>query len=114
MGVGSAMALTCGPTLLQEIAHPRYRATIGGFYTAIYYIAANVSSWTSCKSPIRLKLRCQELRCSVGTLHLPGNNSWRIPAYLQVVGPALVILLTLTCPESPRVSPKGWAEEIRS
>lgn len=114
MGVGSAMALTCGPTLLQEIAHPRYRATIGGFYTAIYYIAASVSSWTSCKSPIQLKLRCWDLSCAVGTLHLSGNISWRIPAYLQVVGPALVILLTLTCPESPRVSPKGWAEEIRS
>ncbi|RSH89669.1 hypothetical protein EHS25_002220 [Saitozyma podzolica] len=98
MGVGSAMALTCGPTLLQEIAHPRYRATIGGFYTAIYYIAASVSSWTS-----------------FGTLHLSGNNSWRIPAYLQVVGPALVILLTLTCPESPRwLVSKGQNDKAES
>ena len=29
MGVGISMALTIAPTLLQEFAHPRYRAQIG-------------------------------------------------------------------------------------
>lgn len=29
MGVGISMALTIAPTLLQEFAHPRYRAPIG-------------------------------------------------------------------------------------
>lgn len=30
IGFGTAMANTVAPTLLQEIAHPRYRAQVGG------------------------------------------------------------------------------------
>jgi MFS family permease len=85
MGVGSALCLTAGPALLQEVAHPRYRATIGGFYTGIYYIAAIISGWT-CYAMIGVE----------------GTKAFRIPCYLQILGPALVLILTCTCPESPR------------
>lgn len=38
----------------------------------------------------------------VGTLHIPSSYSWRIPCYLQLMGPILVFVATLGCPESPR------------
>ncbi|RXK35971.1 hypothetical protein M231_06794 [Tremella mesenterica] len=72
MGVGSAFCLTCG---LLEIAHPRYRATVGGFFV----------SWTC-----------------YATLSYTGNRAWRLPCYLQLLGPGLVLLMTATAPESPR------------
>lgn len=34
MGIGISMGLTIAPTLLQEIAHPRYRAQVGSMCTS--------------------------------------------------------------------------------
>lgn len=85
MGVGISMGLTIAPTLLQEFAHPRYRAPLGSMYTCIYYIAA-VTSAAVC----------------LGTRNIPGNASWRIPCYLQLVGPIFTLAMTITMPESPR------------
>ena len=50
----------------------------------------------------------------VGTLNIAGNVSWRLPCYLQVVGPVFVFGMTMFCPESPRVSntkPPGVGKE---
>ncbi|KAL2838637.1 general substrate transporter [Aspergillus pseudoustus] len=85
MGVGISMALTIAPTLLQEIAHPRYRAPLGSMYTAIYYFAAVVSA----------------VVC-LGTRYIDGNASWRIPCYLQLLGPVMTVIVTAGMPESPR------------
>lgn len=85
MGVGISMGLTIAPTLLQEFAHPRYRAPIGSMYTSIYYIAAVISA-----------------AVCLGTRNLAGNVSWRVPCYLQLVGPIFTLALTITMPESPR------------
>ncbi|KAH0421464.1 hexose transporter protein [Colletotrichum camelliae] len=85
MGVGISMGLTIAPTLLQEIAHPRYRAQIGSMYTCIYYIAAVISAGVC-----------------LGTRHIEGNAAWRIPCYLQLVGPGVTLAMTFTMPESPR------------
>ncbi|KAL2838645.1 hexose transporter protein [Aspergillus pseudoustus] len=46
LGFGTSVALTVAPALLQEIAHPRLRAQLGAFYTAVYYIAAVISAGT--------------------------------------------------------------------
>ncbi|KAE9570491.1 Lactose permease [Colletotrichum fructicola] len=85
MGIGISMGLTIAPTLLQEIAHPRYRAQIGSMYTCIYYIAAVISAGVC-----------------LGTRHIEGNAAWRIPCYLQLVGPGVTLAMTFTMPESPR------------
>ncbi|KAL2838641.1 hexose transporter protein [Aspergillus pseudoustus] len=84
-GVGIALCLATAPTLLQEIAHPRYRATVAGLYTCIYYIASITSAWVT-----------------FGTLYMDGNIAWRLPCYLQVIGPIFIIIATIGCPESPR------------
>ena len=49
MGAGTACGMTVAPSLLQEIAHPRYRAQIGSMYSAIFYVASIVSSWCCCE-----------------------------------------------------------------
>ncbi|KAH7127621.1 hexose transporter protein [Dactylonectria macrodidyma] len=85
MGVGISMGLTIAPTLLQEFAHPRYRAPLGTIYTSIYYLAAVISA-----------------AVCLGTRHVSGNASWRIPCYLQLVGPLVTFALTVKMPESPR------------
>ncbi|ETS78620.1 hypothetical protein PFICI_10682 [Pestalotiopsis fici W106-1] len=85
MGVGISMGLTIAPTLLQEIAHPRYRAPIGTFYTSIYYIAAIISA-----------------AVCLATRNINSDASWRIPCYLQLVGPVVTFAMTCTVPESPR------------
>ncbi|VUC29172.1 unnamed protein product [Clonostachys rosea] len=89
MGVGVQGTLVVAPALLQEIAHPRYRARIGALYMSIYYFASTISA-AVCR----------------GCLNLQGEKAWRIPCLLQVVGPVLAILMTLNAPESPR-----WLEK---
>ncbi|KAJ5379853.1 uncharacterized protein N7496_002281 [Penicillium cataractarum] len=85
MGIGIATTLTIASTLLQEIAHPRYRAPLGTIYTSIYYVAAVISAGIC-----------------LGTRNIAGNASWRIPCYLQLIGPIATFIMTWTMPESPR------------
>ncbi|CAG9997175.1 unnamed protein product [Clonostachys byssicola] len=94
MGVGVQGTLVVAPALLQEIAHPRYRARIGALYMSIYYFASTISA-AVCR----------------GCLTLQGEKAWRIPCLLQVVGPVLAILMTLTAPESPRWLEKNGRSE---
>ncbi len=64
----------------------------------IYYVAAIISACV-----------CR------GTKGLSGNQAWRIPCFLQILGPAFVLLATLRCPESPRwLAKNGRTQEARS
>ena len=87
VGFGTSMALAVAPSLLQEIAHPRFRAQMSAFYTAMYYVAAILSA----------------IVC-LGGLYLRGERAWRIPCFVQLIGPGLTLAVTATMPESPRVS----------
>ncbi|KAH8748897.1 general substrate transporter [Diaporthe sp. PMI_573] len=100
IGFGISTALTVGPPLLQETAHPRYRAQIGSFcqFTSIYYIAAIMSA--------AICLRC---------LNVFGEIAWRAPCWVQMFGPVATIALTSNMPESPRwLVSKGRIEEARA
>lgn len=87
-GFGTSASLAVAPAQLQEISHPRYRASAGALFSCMYYIAAIMSA-SAC----------------LGALGLSDAESWRIPCWVQLFGPAMVILLTFTMPESPRVGP---------
>lgn len=54
--------------------------------TCVYYLSAILSA-AAC----------------LGCLNLEGNKSWRVPCFLQLVGPGVTLLMTSTVPESPRV-----------
>lgn len=66
--------------------------------TCIYYIAA-ICSASAC----------------IGSLNYAGNLSWRLPCFIQLVGPGLTLLATITIPESPRwLAKKGKIERARA
>ncbi|KAL1405610.1 hypothetical protein Q8F55_009249 [Vanrija albida] len=76
MGIGQGIAIPTGPTYMTEIA-PTLFFTIGAFI--VYWTAYGVSK-----------------------NHHLGIWQWRVPLFLQIFFPALVIISMLFCPESPR------------
>ncbi|KAL4791478.1 hexose transporter protein [Aspergillus venezuelensis] len=97
LGFGTSTALTVAPSLLQEVAHPRLRAQMSAFYTTVYYIAAVLSAATC-----------------LGCIDLSGEKAWRIPCFVQLIGPVLTLLITATMPESPRwLAKKNKRDEAR-
>ncbi|CAG7560654.1 unnamed protein product, partial [Fusarium equiseti] len=85
MGAGGGIAKVAAPALIQEIAHPRLRPMIAACYYPFFYFGSLLSA----------------LLCFAG-LYVPGDWSWRMPSIVQILGPSLVLITLLRCPESPR------------
>ncbi|KAM0748181.1 general substrate transporter [Meredithblackwellia eburnea MCA 4105] len=85
IGAGGGFAKVMAPSLLQEITHPRLRPIMAAVFYCFYYTGSTLSAWLC-----------------FGTLHMKGNWAWRTPSLFQIFGPLLVIVITLTAPESPR------------
>ncbi|WWC64939.1 uncharacterized protein I303_107553 [Kwoniella dejecticola CBS 10117] len=85
LGSGGALTKVGAPSLLQEIAHPRLRPSMAGLYYGFYYTGSLTSACL----------------CIAG-LYIPGNWGWRFPAIVQILGPSIVLAITVTAPESPR------------
>jgi MFS family permease len=102
IGSGGAIAKVSAPALLVEIAHPRLRPVLGGIYYGLFYSGSFMSA-VMC-SKFGGMLLYYMLISSVAGLYIPGTWSWRMPCFLQCIGPLLVLAFTCTAPESPRVS----------
>ncbi|OWZ80453.1 sugar transporter [Cryptococcus neoformans Tu401-1] len=85
IGAGGGIAKVATPALIQEIAHPRLRPTLACCYYPFFYFGSLFSA----------------LFCFAG-LYIPNSWSWRLPSIIQVVGPIVVLITLLRCPESPR------------
>jgi MFS family permease len=85
IGGGGGIIKAVAVALLQEIAHPRLRPVVAAIYYSLYYSGSTLAAWLSFAS-----------------LHIEGDWSWRFPSLFQIVGPIIVLLLTMTIPESPR------------
>ncbi|RSL53227.1 hypothetical protein CEP54_010483 [Fusarium duplospermum] len=85
MGAGVGIVKVATPVLIQEISHPRLRPILGSCYQTFAYFGMFFAA----------------LMTFVG-LYIPGNWGWRFPSLLQVIGPVVIILVTIVCPESPR------------
>ncbi|KAJ9482086.1 hypothetical protein VN97_g11360 [Penicillium thymicola] len=85
MGAGVGMVKVAAPVLIQEIAHPRLRPILGSCYQTFAYIGTFFAA----------------LMTFAG-LYVPGDWGWRFPSLLQIIGPVIVIIVALLCPESPR------------
>ncbi|TKA34099.1 hypothetical protein B0A50_00079 [Salinomyces thailandicus] len=85
LGVGISFTCVAGPSLLAELAHPRQRGTVLGFFNTLWYVGSIVAAWSS-----------------FGSGHLLNSWSWRIPSIIQLFAPVLILLLMPWIPESPR------------
>ncbi|KAJ5462934.1 sugar transporter [Penicillium sp. IBT 31633x] len=85
IGAGVGIVKVAAPVLIQEISHPRLRPILGSCYQTFAYIGIFFAA----------------LMTFVG-LYVPGDWGWRFPSLLQVIGPLVVIVVALCCPESPR------------
>ncbi|GFF57348.1 sugar transporter (hexose transporter [Aspergillus udagawae] len=85
IGGGGGLAKVAAPALIQEIAHPRLRPMLASCYYPFFYFGSLLSA----------------LLC-FAALYIPGDWSWRTPSIVQIVGPILVLLTLISCPESPR------------
>lgn len=88
VGVGTSFGYVAATALIPELAHPRLRHRAGSFYFTTFFIGSILAAWIT-----------------FGMVFYPdkaSNNSWRIPAYLQGFGPALLGVGAFFVPQSPR------------
>ena len=97
LGVGRSFTCVAGPSMVAELAHPRQRGTVLGFFNTFWYVGAIVAAWGS-----------------FGSGHMNNSWSWRIPSLLQGVAPVFLLIMLPFMPESPRyLLSKGRAEEAK-
>ncbi|SCO92633.1 related to hexose transporter protein [Fusarium oxysporum] len=85
MGLGSPVSLAGAAQLVAELAYPKERSTITGFFQGTWYVGAILAAGVT-----------------LGTYNWPNNWSWRLPTLLQIL-PSLLTLFTIWfIPESPR------------
>ena len=85
LGVGISFTCIAGPSLIAELAHPRQRGTVLGFFNTLWYAGSIVAAWAS-----------------FGSGHLQTSWSWRIPSMIQLVAPVFIAIVLPWIPESPR------------
>ncbi|KAK6457489.1 putative hexose transporter [Scheffersomyces xylosifermentans] len=99
LGFGVGIACTAAPALIAELSHPTYRSQCTAVYNTLWNLGSIIAAWVTYGTKI----------------HLPGDKSWRVPSYLQMVMPAIQILTMWWCPESPRwLIDHGQLEKARS
>ncbi|RMZ70790.1 lactose permease [Pyrenophora seminiperda CCB06] len=73
------------PLFVVETAHPAHRGVITGLYNTFYFVGSILAAGVT-----------------RGSAHLGGNQSWRVPVWLQMLFPAILVLVPWFLPESPR------------
>jgi MFS family permease len=84
-GFGGAIAISSAIIYVTEMAHPSYRGTLVGVFNAFYYIGQLPGTW--------IPYACANIE---------GTQSWRIPLWLQIVYPGIILLYGPFLPETPR------------
>ncbi|KAK4498922.1 hypothetical protein PRZ48_009432 [Zasmidium cellare] len=85
IGFGISFTTNAGPSLLNELAHPRMRGRIASSFNVLWYVGAIINAWLC-----------------FGTGHLSSNWSWRIPSLVQATLALLQVVSIFFMPESPR------------
>ncbi|CAI6340973.1 unnamed protein product [Periconia digitata] len=85
LGFGIPACIVAGSSLIGELGYPKERPVLTSLFNVSYFVG-------------------QLLAAGIvfGTNNIPGNNSWRIPSYLQLAPSVLQIAFVLFLPESPR------------
>ncbi|GME45931.1 hexose transporter [Neofusicoccum parvum] len=85
IGFGISFTTSAGPSLLNELAHPRMRGQIASMFNVLWYVGSIIASWLT-----------------FGTGYLSTSWSWRIPSLVQGAPALFVLITTFFMPESPR------------
>jgi sugar porter (SP) family MFS transporter len=84
-GFGQGWLNVSAPTFVSEWAHPRWRGPLSGLMQTNYFVGSIVASWVT-----------------YGTAFLEGENSFRIPLWLQMISSGIVAVGIMFSPETPR------------
>jgi MFS family permease len=104
LGLGGTFTKIGAPALLHEIAHPRLRPIVGTMYYGFYYTGSLTSACLCSEpSPFTSLSHFRLTLPSVAGLHISGSWSWRLPVIFQMLGPVIVLAISIRVPESPRV-----------
>jgi MFS family permease len=82
LGFGASLNITAGSTYVSEMAHPVYRGVLTSFYMILWFgggIPAAFICWRTSK--------------------IQGTLSWRLPIWLQIVFPVIVLTFCMALPE---------------
>ncbi|KAH7108656.1 lactose permease [Dendryphion nanum] len=85
LGFAVPIITTAGPLHVIETAHPAHRGVITGLYNTFWFVGSILAAGTT-----------------RGSSSLPGNQSWLVPVWMQILFPGLVLVLAWFLPESPR------------
>ena len=96
VGAGTSFGLIGAVTLVSEISHPRLRHQAGAFLWTTFFIGSITSAWTT-----------------FGATYMGATNNWawRMPMFLQALGPAILAAGVWFIPESPRWQMKHGRKE---
>ncbi len=86
LGFGVAISASSGPAYVSEMAHPSYRGVMTGLYNTFWFVGGIPGTFVP-----------------YGTSKIEGNNSWRIPVWLQMTFAGIVLVFSLLLPEVRRV-----------
>ncbi len=84
-GIGTAVIGTNLAAYQAEVSHPRLRGRIVSFVQLSYQVGVLIAYVVG-----------------LGTVKIPGNNSWRVATALQIVPGIVLIIASFTIPKSPR------------
>ncbi|KAL2074227.1 hypothetical protein VTL71DRAFT_8005 [Oculimacula yallundae] len=84
LGFGVSYCCIAAPTYVSEIAHPKWRGTLTGFYNCMWPLGAIIASLVV-----------------YGSTYMDGD-SWRLPVWLQLATSGIVASCVFFLPESPR------------
>jgi len=85
LGFGVSFCCVSAPCYVSEMAHPRWRGTLTGFYNCTWYIGSIIASWTI-----------------FGCSKIKSEQAFRIPIWCQLITSVGVCVLVWFIPESPR------------
>ncbi|KAH6971279.1 general substrate transporter [Ilyonectria destructans] len=85
LGFGVSYCCIAAPTYVSELAHPKWRGTLTGFYNCMWPVGAIIAGWAT-----------------YGSAYIDTNDGWRVPVWIQLVTSGIVSIFALFLPESPR------------